>query len=162
MVADPFLERFMNPEFVGKETPEATPVEVDPRFPSGKWIGFYLQKPLSGRQPTELILQFSLGIVVGEGQDAVGDFLIRGRYDLENGKCHWVKRYLGQHDVDYEGDGEGKGIWGVWTIQTWGRGGFHIWPEGMADPTQHRLAEVIEQPITCEDVQDLVETLANS
>lgn len=151
----------MKSDFSDSESPDKAP-ETDVRFPSGKWFGFYLQPPHGRRQATELIIEFSKGVLVGEGQDNVGDFLIRGRYDLDSGKCHWVKRYLGKHDVDYSGYGEGQGIWGVWTIQTSDRGGFYIWPEGMADPTQNRLAEEIEQPITCEDVQELVETLANS
>ncbi|HXE53271.1 MAG TPA: hypothetical protein VN541_09665, partial [Tepidisphaeraceae bacterium] len=52
--------------------------EVDPRFPSGEWKGFWLQRGLAGRQWMSLVLQFVEGHVSGEGRDAVGEFLIRG------------------------------------------------------------------------------------
>ena len=33
---------------------ESPRLETDPRFPSGKWVGFWIQKhPPVGRQPTE-------------------------------------------------------------------------------------------------------------
>src|SRR5579864_8655850 len=116
----------------------ATP-ETDPRFPSGPCTGFFLQPVLPGRHLMELRLTFRGGSLSGEGRDWVGHFVVRGRYDLADGKCHWTKRYLGMHDVFYRGYNEGKGIWGTWEIPELGRGGFHIWPEGMGDPTQPTL-----------------------
>lgn len=143
------------------DDPESAPKppapETDDRFPSGRWIGFYLQKSIRERQSMELILQFSGGVMQGEGRDPVGDFLIRGRYQTEDGRCHWHKRYIGQHDVFYRGFNEGKGIWGVWEIRTsWfsDRDGFRIWPEGMADPTQQRESESVEPPVSFDNGDD--------
>ena len=96
---------------------KAPPIlETDPRFPSGPWTGFFLQKSLPGRHLMEFRLTFRNGAMTGEGRDWVGPFLVKGRYDLADGKCHWTKRYLGKHDVFYQGFNEGKGIWGVWEI----------------------------------------------
>jgi hypothetical protein len=131
----------------------ANELETDPRFPSGPWTGFFLQPALPGRHRMELRLTFKSGVVTGEGRDWVGNFVIRGRYSIEDGKCHWTKRYLARHDVFYQGYNEGKGIWGVWEIPpeqnaglVW-RGGFHIWPEGLPDPTQPTLSEEADLPI---------------
>jgi len=94
----------------------------------------------------ELNLSFRQGIMTGEGRDLIGQFLIRGKYKLDDGKCGWTKRYIGKHDVAYLGYNEGKGIWGLWEIPPTWRGGFHIWPMAMGDPTCPKLAEVIDKP----------------
>ena len=141
-----------------EERPEGG-LESDPRFPSGPWVGFFVQKhPPKGRHPMELGLTFRAGVLQGEGRDWVGPFLVTGRYDLADGRCHWTKRYLGRHDVFYNGFNEGKGIWGVWEIPGHGfgldlRGGFHIWPEGMSDPSEPHLAAAaeIEQVVEAEE-----------
>jgi hypothetical protein len=125
---------------------EPVDLETDPRFPSGPWTGFFLDPRLPGRHLMELRLTFRGGSLSGEGRDWVGLFVLRGRYDLADGTCHWTKRYLGKHDVFYRGYNEGKGIWGTWEIRDLGRGGFHIWPEGMADPTQPTLTEEADLP----------------
>jgi hypothetical protein len=128
---------------------EPTCLETDVRFPTGPWTGFFLQPTIPGRHMMELHLTFSQGSMKGEGRDWVGKFLIRGQYTIADGKCHWTKRYLGKHDVFYQGFNEGKGIWGVWEIHEslYGmRGGFHIWPEGMADPTNNALHEEADLP----------------
>jgi hypothetical protein len=133
--------------------------ETDPRFPSGPWTGFFLQPQIPGRHQMELRLTFHKGNVTGQGRDWVGEFLIRGRYSIADGKCHWTKRYLGKHDVFYEGYNEGKGIWGLWNIapeHNMGvglRGGFHIWPDGMADPTQPELYEEADLPVHVEGLE---------
>jgi hypothetical protein len=101
---------------------------------------------LPGRHRMELHLNFRQGIMTGEGRDMIGQFLIRGKYKVEDGKCAWTKRYVGKHDVAYQGYNEGKGIWGVWEIPPFHRGGFHIWPTAMGDPTSPRLAESIDEP----------------
>jgi hypothetical protein len=139
-------------------------LETDPRFPSGPWTGFFLQRINPGRHRMELRLQFRAGEMTGEGRDWVGKFLIRGRYAVADGKCHWVKRYLGKHDVIYQGYNEGKGIWGLWEIPTEThpdvcRGGFHIWPEGMPDPSQPQLSEEADLPICIETVEKAHEAL---
>ncbi len=121
-------------------------LETDPRFPSGPWVGFFLQKERPGKHLMELRLTFQAGNMQGEGRDWVGPFLIKGRYDLADGKCYWTKKYLGKHDVFYQGYNEGKGIWGTWEIGELQRGGFHIWPEGLGDPTDEHLVAEAELP----------------
>jgi hypothetical protein len=121
-------------------------LETDPRFPSGPWVGFFLQKSLPGKHTMELRLTFQAGNMNGEGRDRVGEFLIKGRYDLAACKCYWTKKYLGRHDVFYQGFNEGKGIWGVWEIGQLARGGFHIWPEAMGHPTNDHLVAEAELP----------------
>ena len=122
------------------DRPTPTPPVEDARFPSGPWTGFFLQPDIPGRHSMELILTFANGEVKGEGRDRIGAFLIRGRFQVEDGQCWWTKSYLGRHDVTYKGFNEGKGIWGTWEIEVPSQGGFHIWPEGMADPTHPRIA----------------------
>jgi hypothetical protein len=135
-------------------TPPAD-LETDPRFPSGPWTGFFLQPLLPGRHLMELRLTFRQGVLVGEGRDWVGAFVVQGRYDLADGRCNFTKSYVGKHNVNYNGFNEGKGIWGVWEMPTeppgnW-RGGFHIWPEGMPDPSRPQLSEHADLPASIED-----------
>lgn len=121
--------------------------ETDSRFPSGPWRGFFLMPHLPGKHEMELRLEFRKGEMHGEGRDMIGSFIIRGRYQVEDGRCWWSKRYVGKHDVSYQGYNEGKGIWGLWDIPPSWRGGFHIWPEAMGDPTRQKLREALDQPI---------------
>src|SRR5712692_8086747 len=132
--------------------PNPETLETDPRFPSGAWTGYFVQ---AGKHSMEMNLTFRRGVLTGEGRDRVGRFSVKGKYQVEDGKCYWTKRYLGQHDVFYQGFNEGKGIWGVWEIPTvtlpgYSRGGFHIWPEGMPDPTGEHLHEQADLPVTVE------------
>ena len=126
--------------------------ETDPRFPSGRWIGFFVQKhPPRGKHSMELDLTFVDGVLSGDGRDWVGKFTVRGRYSLADGRCQWSKQYLGKHAVFYEGFNEGQGIWGAWhipagTLTVDVSGGFHIWPEEMPDPTGRHLTEEAEVP----------------
>jgi hypothetical protein len=137
------------PEFVAD-------FETDPRFPSGKWVGFYLMPHTKAtRHQTELVLNFRNNRMWGEGRDKVGKFIIEGKYNLVDGRCHWLKTYIAQHSVDYDGYNEGKGIWGIWEIPNslgiqW-RGGFHIWPIGISDPSQPALREQADTPVEVED-----------
>jgi hypothetical protein len=123
-------------------------LEEDSRFPSGPWKGFFLQPVLPGRHWMELSLTFRRGELHGEGRDWVGAFHLKGRYEIESGKCWWSKQYVGKHSIHYQGYNEGKGIWGTWewpNSRPW-RGGFYIWPVAMGDPTQQRLAEELDEP----------------
>lgn len=129
-----------------KPIDEDSPFETDDRFPTGPWIGYFLQPGFGSRFEMQLALQFQTGRMTGEGEDYVGPFLIRGRYDTEDGKCVWTKQYVGRHAVFYEGYNEGRGIWGMWDIPQIWKGGFHIWPEGMADPTTQREAQSQQRP----------------
>jgi hypothetical protein len=135
--------------------PPESPVETDSRFPSGPWQGFFLMAHLPGRHRMELHLSFQQGVMTGEGRDMIGSFLIRGKYNLDDGKCSWSKRYIGKHDVAYQGYNEGKGIWGLWEIPPTWRGGFHIWPTAMGDPTSPKLAEAIDEPAQFQSELDL-------
>ena len=132
--------------------PSPGDIETDPRFPSGKWVGFWTQSiPIRGRLKQELILTFHRGKIEGEGRDMVGKFGIRGFYSTEDGKCRWTKKYVGRHDVFYQGFNEGKGIWGTWEIPATDltlhlKGGFHIWPEGLSDPTDSTLKAEADLP----------------
>jgi hypothetical protein len=136
----------------------AVELETDPRFPSGPWVGYFLQKQIPGKHTMELRLTFKQGRMTGDGRDWVGLFVIHGRYSIEDGKCYWSKRYLGRHDVFYQGFNEGKGIWGRWEIsadQNRGvalHGGFHIWPEGMADSAHEVLHEEADVPVEAEAI----------
>ena len=123
-------------------------LEIDPRFPSGEWKGFYLQRGAPGRQWMTLALEFRAGTVFGEGRDSVGEFLIRGSYELKDGRCALIKTYPGSHDVAYDGsnEGDGKWLWGVWRIHT-ESGGFHLWPKGEEDPTAGRTSAAREAPV---------------
>ena len=122
-------------------------LELDGRFPSGEWTGFFLQPPSTSRHWMQLHLTFRAGVLTGQGSDWVGPFSLDGGYVLEDGRCWWIKRYTGQHDVSYSGYNEGKGIWGVWNIRAALKGGFHIWPAGMADPTQSALSQTEQAPV---------------
>jgi hypothetical protein len=139
---------------------KTTDVETDPRFPSGPWTGFFLDPRMPGRHRMELHLTFRHGQLSGEGRDWVGAFHLRGKYFLEDGKCHWSKQYLGGHNVFYQGFNEGKGIWGTWEIAPefgFARGGFHIWPEGMPDPAGAHLAEKADLPQPIVQVEEVEE-----
>jgi hypothetical protein len=81
----------------------------------------------------DLHLNFANGSMSGDGNDDVGRFIIRGKYDTANRECYWTKTYPGSHDVYYRGFREGKGIWGTWEIGVLSHGGFHIWPKGEHD-----------------------------
>ncbi len=143
--------------------PATDGLESDPRFPSGPWVGFFVQKwPPLGRQSMEMRLTFRRGELTGEGRDLLGAFLFRGRYDVADGRCHWTKRYVGRHDVFYQGFNEGKGIWGTWEIPAEGyrrtlTGGFHIWPEGMPDPSGHALHTSADVPAEEDEIITIVE-----
>lgn len=129
------------------EAPQPPGLETDPRFPSGPWVGFFLDRRMPGKHKMELRLSFHEGLMRGDGADRIGKFLVRGGYETSTGKAWWSKRYVGAHDVSYSGYNEGKGIWGVWEMPNYGlRGGFHIWPEAMGDPTLDRLRAEVEVP----------------
>jgi hypothetical protein len=130
-------------------------LEQDPRFPSGAWMGFFLQYWLPGRHTTNLHLTCRDGKLVGTGADWVGPYTIEGHYELSSGRCAWTKQYLGKHSVAYRGVNDGHGIWGVWEIRQFGglyidRGGFHIWPEGTdvsreSDEAERALLDVMRE-----------------
>jgi hypothetical protein len=140
---------------IEKDLPPPPPgAERDERFPSGPWTGFFLEKVGAGRHWMELNLTFRSGKIAGDGRDRIGQFVITGRYSAQDGVCRWVKRYIGKHDVRYEGYNEGRGIWGLWNIDVPPlREGFHIWPIGTPDPTQNRLSEEDDIPVAADTLE---------
>src|ERR1700744_2919362 len=102
-------------------------------FVTGRWTGFYNYAKRSQKYPMDLILEFKNGILTGEGHDGIGAFVISGNYSITSHECNWQKTYVGRHSVEYRGFGEGKGIWGIWTL-TNGKGGFQIWPLNDGEP----------------------------
>jgi hypothetical protein len=102
----------------------------------------------------EMHLEFSRGNLHGEGKDDVGQFLIKGRYDVPALQCYWTKSYLGAHDVSYRGFREGKGIWGTWEITPACHGGFQIWPYGESE--FESLAESEPVPAQLEQMKPAV------
>ncbi len=125
----------------------------DELFPSGPWTGFYNYEP-QDKHRMDLHLTFSDGKIAGDGNDDVGRFLIRGRYDAAERECYWTKSYVGLHEVYYRGFREGKGIWGTWEIGLRGHGGFRIWPKGAeADEGQTEATEESEPAKDVEEVE---------
>ena len=120
--------------------PDIEPLEADDRFPSGKWVGFFTDKRMPGKHGMELHLTFRGGAMTGNGRDRVAEFTVDGTYRIDDGACDFRKIYPGSHAVQYRGFNEGRGIWGTWELQNM-KGGFHIWPEGMPDPTRPALEE---------------------
>jgi len=118
----------------------------DELFPSGPWVGFYNHRP-GDRHRMDLNLTFAHGFMAGEGNDDVGRFFIKGRYEAATRECHWIKSYVGAHDVFYRGFREGKGIWGTWEIAIRYHGGFHIWPRGADEGESHRETAEQVQPV---------------
>lgn len=144
-------------------TPATSSSESDPRFPSGRWIGFFVDKRMPGKHWMDLRLTFAQGVMTGDGHDRVGAFTINGSYKLDDGLCIWTKKYPGSHDIFYRGFNEGKGIWGTWELNMLGiraTGGFHIWPDGMPDPSEPHLAEEADEPVTVEK-EELVPATIN-
>jgi hypothetical protein len=111
-------------------------------FPSGPWVGFYNYRP-GDRHRMDLNLTFANGSMTGDGNDDVGRFIIKGRYQTDTRECHWTKSYVGAHDVFYRGFREGKGIWGTWGISVFDHGGFHIWPRAADEGEQQ--TEIVQQ-----------------
>jgi hypothetical protein len=70
-----------------------------------------------GRQPMrDLRLRFDGGTISGAGRDIVGPFTLTGSLS-DQGHVVMMKRYIGQHAVDYLGQYDGEGsLWGEWHI----------------------------------------------
>jgi hypothetical protein len=115
-------------------------------YPSGPWVGFYNYQP-GDRHRMQLHLTFSNGMMSGDGNDDIGRFLIKGRFDSQTAECHWTKTYVGAHDVYYRGFREGKGIWGTWEIGSFADGGFHIWPKRVGDSDALTQTEITAEPL---------------
>ena len=115
-------------------------------YPSGPWVGFYNYQP-GDRHRMHLHLTFANGTMSGDGNDDIGRFLIKGRYDSKAAECYWTKSYVGAHDVFYRGFREGKGIWGTWEIGILNHGGFHIWPKKAGDFAEAPETQIAAEPV---------------
>lgn len=80
------------------------------------WQGYWQQRGW-GRQPMQnVVLHFGEGAIHGDGVDVVGRFTFEGTCDAQ-GSVSMVKRYLGKHRVQYDGQFDGEGtIFGRWSI----------------------------------------------
>jgi hypothetical protein len=103
--------------------------EKDKGFPSGNWAGFWTQPRSVRFHRMALDLKFNNGRISGSGVDEVGNFSIRGSYNLESRKCSWLKKYI-SHSVSYSGQQQGRCIAGAWDIPGVWSGTFRIWPGG--------------------------------
>jgi hypothetical protein len=112
-----------------RDTPDPD-LETDERFPSGPWIGYYHQGSLQSRQ--RLALTFKNGQITGTGRDPAGTFGVRGAYTTSSGRCSLTKSYE-THRIEYQGQADGDGIGGGWTLTLQGllldAGHFRIWPD---------------------------------
>ena len=94
--------------------PERIDLETDRGY-SGRWVGYFLQRPLPGRSYMELGLTFRNGQMTGEVRDWVGEFVIRAPTPRRWGR-HWTQALHRPARRFHNGYNEGKGIWGVWEI----------------------------------------------
>jgi len=110
--------------------------ETDDRFPTGEWMGFYMQPDGRRRYRMDLFLEFVPNAITGRGTDAIGEFAIRGAYDAATARCEWTKQYVGGHGVEYTGVAGRRGIVGRWSIPgqpaSWS-GPFFVWPRALGD-----------------------------
>ncbi|MSR40143.1 MAG: hypothetical protein EXS02_15070 [Planctomycetes bacterium] len=95
-------------------------------FPSGPWTGFYQFE--GSEYPQQLMLRFVGGVITGGGMDNLGEFTIKGSYELDTREVRWTKNYQGGRSVVCRGFREGRGIWGTWSMPDVGHSGFHVWP----------------------------------
>lgn len=95
-----------------------------------------------------LSLTFKDGRVTGTGSDCVGDFVMRGTYDVHTGEVILHKHYRRYIAVFYKGFAERhlKGIWGTWEIETTDRGGFRIWPKKQGNDDESVECGEIDSP----------------
>jgi len=96
-------------------------------------------------------LTFKNGKVSGSGIDNVSRFSWHGNYDTEKLRCWMQKRYP-SHTVSYDGYVDQKGIWGIWEIPPYSRGGFHIWPKGLSEDLTVEDKETVPEAFTLPQV----------
>jgi len=75
---------------------------------------------ISGRNMMELRSNLSeTGHRCREGRDWFGDFLIRGRYDVADGKCYWNQNASRKHTSTTRGSTKAKASGAWWEILSW-------------------------------------------
>lgn len=97
-------------------------------LPSGEWEGFYCYSHSSAQHKMSIQLSFKKGKVYGSGTDDINYFSWKGNYNLQSFIIEMIKTYP-SHTVDYKGNIDENGIWGMWNIGSNCKGGFHIWPK---------------------------------
>jgi hypothetical protein len=113
-------------------SPRNSAGEARMHLPSGEWAGFYVQ--FRRQYPQRQRMEFSDGIVRGEGSDAIGAFVLEGQYhEGPDGSHHvgWIKTYQQGHSVLYLGSIEGNRIVGDWELQGGSGDRFEFAPESM-------------------------------
>ena len=123
--------------------------ETHPLFPSGDWEDFYTYSWSQQRHMMDFTLHFQNNTVSGGGSDDVGGFHWLGTYDSVGLRCAMTKYYV-RHTVFYDGYVDENGIWGTWTIEGFGKGGFHLWPKPGAEETAE--AETVKEKKTAPEV----------
>ena len=128
-------------------------METNPLFPSGEWEGFYTYEfgPDARRYMMSFALTFKNGKVSGSGIDNVSRFSWHGNYDTEKLRC-WMQKQYPSHTVSYDGYVDQKGIWGIWEIPPYSRGGFHIWPKGLSEDLTVEDKETVPEAFTLPQV----------
>jgi len=128
-------------------------LETNPLFPSGEWEGFYTYEfgPDARRYMMSFALTFKNGKVSGSGIDNVSRFSWHGNYDTEKLRC-WMQKQYPSHTVSYDGYVDQKGIWGIWEIPPYSRGGFHIWPKGLSEDLTVEDKETVPEAFTLPQV----------
>jgi hypothetical protein len=117
------------------------------QFTSGKWVGFYRES--HRRDPGWMQLYLvcdESGSIRGEGVDYVGPWTLQGQFDGDTGRCFWVKQYVRQHSVAYDGQLNADGIVGDWRIKPFLHDTFHIWPESQTHLTERFLHAPVPLP----------------
>lgn len=108
----------------------------------GRWGGYWEQAGY-GRQPMRLTLRLDGGEIDGEGDDMVGRFTFRGRYDTQ-GRVSMIKQYIGKHQVLYEGTYDGEGtISGRWSIMSYWWGLFALRLEAADRREAQEITEIL-------------------
>jgi len=89
-------------------------------LPSGLWSGHYEQ--YGSRFPQRMTLEFSDGLMRGDGVDGIGTFTIEGEYRVDGSdvRLGWIKTYEGAHSVLYIGVLESGRILGEWELSGFG------------------------------------------
>ena len=131
-------------------------------LPSGEWEGFYCYHNRPEQHKMSIELNFSNSVVSGSGIDDVDSFRWNGSYNLEQFKIKMVKTYP-SHIINYSGDIDENGIWGVWNLpfdmspfdgfpteilqalRADLEGGFHIWPKAANSESKEEIKEEVKE-----------------
>ncbi|MFH6950645.1 hypothetical protein ACHRV6_19275 [Flavobacterium sp. FlaQc-51] len=131
-------------------------------LPSGEWEGFYCYSNSPNQHKMSIELSFANSIVSGSGIDDVAPFRWNGSYNLEQFKLKMVKTYS-THIINYAGDIDENGIWGLWdnpedlsgfdefgpallqNIKAMTHGGFHIWPKASKSESKEEIREEVKE-----------------